>query len=214
MLGCNAQLTLDDKLQGKVFITCKYALCRKTGRDWWGPWIFWCQSWVQRETHQCRVGNFPSSFHGKDIPPTGKWKIMDSKVPSILGYVSFQEVFFLSVPSVFSTFSTCQPPPNREQQWFCCLFYAIKVGTWWNQRVADQLIMMSCVYMCVCCMLVYKWYRLWTFFNAQEGILVYFADDIESCEEAVDHKLDQIGMAPYHVSQLVQPLCLGSRCLA
>jgi len=37
-----------------------------------------------------------------------------------------------------------EPPPNREQQWFCCLFYAIK-----------------------------------------EGILVYFADDIESCEEVV-----------------------------
>lgn len=60
------------------------------------------------------------------------------------GFFSFR---FLAV---FSTFSTCQPPPNREQQWFCCLFYAIKVGTWWNQRVADQLIMMSCVYMCVC----------------------------------------------------------------
>ena len=25
----------------------------------------------------------------KDIPPTGKWKIIDSKVPSILGHVSF-----------------------------------------------------------------------------------------------------------------------------
>lgn len=37
-----------------------------------------------------------------------------------------------------------EPPPTREQQWFCCLFYAIK-----------------------------------------EGILVYFADDIESCEQVV-----------------------------
>ncbi|CAK9035440.1 unnamed protein product [Durusdinium trenchii] len=37
-----------------------------------------------------------------------------------------------------------EPPPTREQQWLCCLFYAIK-----------------------------------------EGILVYFADDVQSCEQVV-----------------------------